>query len=66
MASRTKDYLMSKRSPSIEINRGVELLLRRRKVKQPNIFFIRFGKIVTFLKREITINFEFSLDITKK
>ena len=57
---------MSKRSPSIEINRGVELLLRRRKVKQPNIFFIRFGKIVTFLKREITINFEFSLDITKK
>lgn len=46
-------------------NRGVELLLRRRKAPKPNVFHIKFGKMVSFLKREITINFEMGLDIKR-
>jgi hypothetical protein len=50
------------------INRGVELLLRkrRRKPEEPKTFKFSFGKMVTLLKREINIYFEFSLDIKKK
>lgn len=44
-------------------NRGVELLLRRRKAPKPNVFHVKFGKMVTFLRREITIKFELGLDI---
>lgn len=46
-------------------NRGVELLLRRRKAPTPNVFHVKFGKMVSFLKREITINFEIGLDIKR-
>ena len=51
-----------------EINRGVELLLRkrRRKSEEPKTFQMRFGKMISLLKREIHINFEFHLDIRKK
>ncbi len=50
------------------INRGVELLLRkrRRKPEEPKTFQFSFGKMVTLLKREINIYFEFSFDIKKK
>jgi hypothetical protein len=52
----------------LHINRGVELLLRkrRRKPEQPKTFQFNFGKMVTLLRREINIYFEFSLDIKKK
>jgi len=52
----------------LHINRGVELLLRnrRRKPEQPKTFQFNFGKMVSLLKREINIYFEFSLDIKKK
>jgi len=46
------------------INRGVELILRRRKPKQKAFIFC-FEKMVFFLNREITIYFNFSLDIRK-
>lgn len=51
-----------------EINRGVELLLRkrRRKSEEPKTFQMRFGKMISLLKREIHIQFEFHLDIRKK
>ena len=51
-----------------EINRGVELLLRKRRKKseKPKTFQMRFGKMISLLKREIHILFEFHLDIRKK
>jgi len=50
------------------INRGVELLLRnrRKKPESPKTFQIKFGKMVSFLKREIVIHLNFYLDIRKK
>lgn len=49
------------------INRGFELLLRkrRRKPQKPKTFELRFGKMVSLFKREIHFNLEFSLDIMK-
>lgn len=49
------------------INRGVELLLRnRRKQEPPKTFQVKFGKMVSFLRREIVLHFNFYLDIRKK
>ena len=55
-------------SDSPEINRGVELLLRnRRKPKpEPKTFQMKFGKMVSFLKREIHLSFDIVFDIKKK
>ena len=51
-----------------EINRGVELLLRkrRRKSEEPKTFQMKFGKMISLFRREIHILFEFHLDIRKK
>lgn len=51
-----------------EINRGVELLLRkgRRKSEKPKTFQMKFGKMISLFRREIHILFEFHLDIRKK
>jgi hypothetical protein len=50
----------------LHINRGVELLLRKKtKSKKPKTFEISFDKMVSILKRKITIYFEFSFDIQK-
>jgi len=53
-----------------QINRGFELMLRqcnrRDKPSEPKTFQVRFGKMLSLLKREIHFNFEFSLDIKKK
>jgi len=51
-----------------EINRGVELLLRKRRKKseRPKTFQVRFGKMISLLRREIHILFEFHLDVRKK
>ena len=50
------------------INRGVELLLRNRRSKPdpPKTFQIKFGKMISFLRREIVFHFNFYLDIRKK
>jgi len=52
----------------IPVNRGVELLLRnrRRKPEPPKTFQIKFGNMVSFMKREIVFHFNFYLDIRKK
>jgi hypothetical protein len=47
-------------------NRGVEVLLSGGKAKRTQPFHIRFGKIVSLFKREITIYFEFSIHSRKK
>ena len=51
-----------------QINRGVELLLRNRRKREskPKTFHVKFGKMISLLKREIHIQFEFHLDIRKK
>ena len=48
----------------LEINRGVELLLRnrRKKPEAPKTFQVKFGNLFSFFNREITL----SLDIKKK
>lgn len=51
----------------LAINRGVELMLyNRRKPEQPKAFKICFGKMVSLLKREFHIYFEFSFYTRKQ
>ena len=52
----------------LEINRGVELLLRnrRRKPEAPKTFQVKFGNLFSFFDREIVFHFNFYLDIRKK
>ena len=51
-----------------EINRGVELLLRnrRRRSVQPKTFQVKFGKMISFFRREFHFYIEFHFDIRKK
>jgi len=55
-------------TPKLHINRGVELLLRRRREppEEPKTFEFSFGKMVSLFRREIHVNLNFSLDIKKK
>ena len=52
----------------LEINRGVELLLRnrRRKLERPKTFQVKFGNLFSLFNREIVFHFNFYLDIRKK
>ena len=52
----------------LEINRGVELLLRNRKRKPeaPKTFQVKFGNLFSFFNREIVFHFNFYLAIRKK
>jgi hypothetical protein len=51
-----------------EINRGVELLLRNRRLKpeKPKTFQVKFGNLIALWNREIIFHFNFYLDIRKK
>ena len=53
-----------------EINRGVELLLRRRnkpeEPEKPKTFQVKFGNLISLWNREIVFHFNFYLDIRKK
>lgn len=51
-------------SDNPEINRGVEIILRRRKPKNKTFSFC-FDKMVSFFNKEVTISFNFSFDIRK-
>ena len=66
----TKDLEDEKKSlnkDTTEINRGVELLLRRRrKPDPPKTFQVKFGKLIALWNREIIFHFNFYLDIRKK
>ena len=49
------------------INRGFELLLRnRRGAPRPKTFQVKFGKMISILKREFHFYFEFHVDVKKK
>jgi hypothetical protein len=47
---------------SSDINRGVELIIRRKKPKKKTFSF-SLTKMVSFFKKEITIFLDFSFDI---
>jgi len=50
-----------------QINRGVELLLRRRgKLEKPKTFQVKFGNLIALWNREIVFHLNFYLDIRKK
>ena len=50
-----------------EINRGTELLLRNRRRKpEPKTFQVKFGKMISFFKREFHLSFDIIFDIKKK
>jgi len=50
-----------------QINRGVELLLRRReKPEKPKTFQVKFGNLIALWNREIVFHLNFYLDIRKK
>ena len=57
---------LNKREP-LEINRGVELLLRNRRKKpdKPKTFQVKFGKLISLWNREIVFHFNVYLDIRK-
>jgi len=49
------------------INRGVELILRNQKRRElSKTFQIKFGKMVSFFKREFHFFLDFHFDIRKK
>ncbi len=52
----------------LQINRGVELLLRNRRKRdsKPKTFQVKFGKMISLFKREFHFFIEFHLDIRKK
>jgi len=53
--------------PTPHLNRGVELMLRnRRRAEPPKTFQVRFGKMVSLLKRDIVFHFNIYLDIRKR
>ena len=47
-------------------NRGIDFLLNGGKRKQTQPFHIIFEKMVCFLRREVTIYFEFSINTRKR
>ena len=51
----------------LEINRGVELLLRTRRKKpdKPKTFQVKFGKLISLWNREIVFHVNVYLDIRK-
>ena len=52
------------------LNRGVELLLRRREKpeepEKPKTFQVKFGNLIALWNREIVFHLNFYLDIRKK
>ena len=69
----TKDQEDAKKTlnkDTTEINRGVELLLRRRnkpeEPEKPKTFQVKFGNLIALWNREIIFHFNFYLDIRKK
>ena len=67
MTEDLEDEKKSLNKDTTEINRGVELLLRRRrKPEPPKTFQVKFGNLNALWNREIVFHFNFYLDIRKK
>ena len=52
----------------LQINRGVELLLRNRRKREskPKTFQVKFGKVISLFRREFHFFIEFHFDVSKK
>ena len=62
-----EDEEKSLNNPEPTLNRGVELLLRRReKPETPKTFQVKFGNLIALWNREIVFHLNFYLDIRKK
>ena len=57
-----------KNGPDLQINKGVELMLRNKtkKEERSKTFQIRFGKMISLFRRELHISLDFSLDVKKE
>lgn len=67
----TKDQEDGKRklnNNELQINRGVELLLRNRRKRdsKPKTFQMKFGKMISLFQREFHFYIEFHFDNRKK
>ena len=60
--------LAVRNGPDLQINKGVELMLRNKtkKEERSKTFQIRFGKRVSLFRRELHISLDFSLDVKKE
>ena len=62
-----EDEEKSLNNPEPTLNRGVELLLRRReKPEPPKTFQVKLGNLIALWNREIVFHLNFYLDIRKK
>ena len=67
MTKDQEDVKKTLNKDTTEINRGVELLLRRReKPEPPKTFQVKFGNLIALWNREIIFHLNFYLDIRKK
>ena len=67
MTENQEDAKNNLNNDELQINRGVELLLRnRRKKPEPKTFQMKFGKMVSLFRREFDFYLELHLDIKKK
>ena len=67
--TRDQDDAKSKLNKSeLQINRGIELLLRNRRKRspEPKTFQVKFGKMISLFHREFHFFIEFHFDIRKK
>ena len=62
-----KNPLNNEKFNNPNMNRGFELLIRNKKRRDPpKTFQFKFGKMVSFLKREIHFFLDIQFDIRKK
>ena len=67
MTENQEEEKKSLNNPELHINRGVELLLRRReKPEKTKTFQVKFGNLIALWNREIVFHLNFYLDIRKK
>lgn len=58
---------LNKDNESPKMNRGFELLLRNKKRREPpKTFQVKFGKMVSFFRREFHFFLDIQFDIRKK
>ena len=69
MTEDQEDAKKTLNNDKLQINRGVELLLRNRRKEEPEkpkTFQVKFGNLIALWNREIVFHFDFYLDIRKK
>ena len=68
MTENQEEEKNSLNNDKLQINRGVELLLRNRrkeKPEKPKTFHVTFGKLIALWNRDIVFHFNVYLDIRK-